>query len=386
MSFRWKSLVTTKSTKPTILISANSSWNLINFRSNLIRSMREKGFRIAAIAPRDTQSDLLADLVDEYHALDFKSAGMSPLADAHLLMRYIALMRLIRPAIFLGFTIKPNIYGSLAAQRCGVPVINNVSGLGTVFIHRGIVTKIVKQLYRQAFKNSGVVFFQNNEDRQHFVDERILFARQALLLPGSGVDLKRFTSTPMREEGPFTFLLVCRLLWDKGVQEFIDAASIVKRRNPSTKFRILGFVDVDNRTSVPNALLVKWEREGLVEYLGAADDVRPFIEASDCVVLPSYREGLPRVLLEASAMARPIVATDVPGIRDVVDDGVTGLLCEVRSATSLASAMMAMLALPLEERRHMAEAGRRRVERKFDIELVTQRYLEAISNLGAAPE
>jgi glycosyltransferase involved in cell wall biosynthesis len=174
-------------------------------------------------------------------------------------------------------------------------------------------------------------------------------------------------------------LLIGRLLWDKGVGEYADAARIVKQKHADVRFQILGPADVDNRTAVPRDTLDRWMAEGLIEHLGAADDVRPFIEAADCVVLPSYREGLPRSLLEASAMARPIVATDVPGCRDVVEDGVTGFLCEARDAESLAEAMLAVIAKSIDQRRAMGLAGRSRVERLFAIDVVTQRYADAVN-------
>ena len=361
-----------------LVIAANTSWNLVNFRGNLIGALRQRGFRVIAVAPRDTHSKRLENMVDEYHALDFRSAAISPVQDVKLFVRYVRLLRLIRPAFFLGFTIKPNIYGSLAARLLGIAVINNVSGLGTAFIKHGMITRIATGLYRQAFRRSATVFFQNEDDRKQFVAAKIVNVTQTRLLPGSGIDLDRFTPAPVPADQPFCFLLIGRLLWDKGVQEFIDAASIVKEQCPSARFQILGFADVDNRTAVPRATLEGWKDDGLVEYLGAADDVRPFIRAANCVVLPSYREGLPRSLLEASAMARPIVATDVPGTRDVVEHGITGLLCEVRSARSLAKAMLAMIARTDEERSEMGKAGRRRVERHFDIEAVTRRYLQAV--------
>lgn len=372
--------VTPRARGKTIVIAANTSWNLVNFRGNVISALRQQGFRVIAIAPRDAHSQQLEQMVDEYHALDFRSAGISPLHDGQLFLRYIALLRAIRPTVFLGFTIKPNIYGSLAARLLGIAVINNVSGLGTAFIKQGLITRIATGLYRQAFQRSATVFFQNDEDRQQFVAAKMVDLAQTRVLPGSGVDLERFTPTPLPADQPFCFLLIARLLWDKGVQEYIDAALIVKQQHPYARFQILGFADVDNRTAVPRATLNGWIGKGLVEHLNAADDVRPFIGHADCVVLPSYREGLPRSLLEASAMARPIVATDVPGVRDVVENGVTGLLCQVRSAESLAAAMLAMIALTREERSEMGQAGRRRVEREFDIEEVTRRYLEAIDD------
>ena len=369
-----------------IVIAANSAWNLVNFRGNIIAALQQRGYRLVAIAPRDAHHDQLATMGVEFHALDFRSAGISPLEDARLFLRYLALLLKIRPALFLGYTIKPNVYGSLAARLLGIPVINNVSGLGTAFIKQGLITRVATFLYRLAFRRSATVFFQNEEDRDQFVAARMVAAGQARLLPGSGVDLDRFSPAPLPDGDPFRFLLIARLLWDKGIQEYADAARIVRRRHPDARFQILGFADVDNRTAVPRATLEQWIEEGLIEHLGAADDVRPFIAASDCVVLPSYREGLPRSLLEASAMARPIVATDVPGVRDVVDDQVTGLLCEVRSAPSLAEAMLSMMALSPADRRAMGQAGRERVERHFGIEEVTRRYLEAVSDALTHPD
>jgi len=370
-----------------IVIAANTAWNLVNFRGNIIAALQQRGYRLVAIAPRDAHHAQLASMGVEFHALDFRSAGISPLEDARLFLRYFGLLRAIRPAAFLGFTIKPNVYGSLAARVLGIPVINNVSGLGTAFIKQGPITRIATFLYRLAFRRSATVFFQNREDRDQFVASGMVAAGQTRLLPGSGVDLDRFGPAAAPPTGePFRFLLIARLLWDKGVQEFVDAARIVRQHHPGARFQILGFADVDNRTAVPRATLDGWIDEGLIEHLGAADDVRPFIAASDCVVLPSYREGLPRSLLEASAMARPIIGTDVPGVRDVVDDRVTGLLCAVRSATSLADAMLAMIALGPAERRAMGQAGRERVERRFAIEEVTRRYLEAVADALTHPD
>ena len=369
-----------------IVIAANSSWNLVNFRGNIIAALQRRGYRVVAIAPRDEYSAGLEALGVEHRALDFRSAGISPLHDARLFLHYVALLRAIRPAIFLGFTIKPNIYGSLAARLLGIPAINNVSGLGTVFIKQGLVTRVAVLLYRLALRRSATVFFQNEEDRDQFVAARMVAARQVRLLPGSGIDLERFTVTAPPSGQGFCFLLIARLLWDKGVQEYVDAARIVKRSHPEARFQILGFADVDNRTAVPRATLDRWVSEGLIDHLGATDDVRPFIAASDCVVLPSYREGLPRSLLEASAMARPIVATDVPGVRDAVDDRVTGLLCAVRSAPALAEAMLAMIALSPAQRGAMGQAGRARVERGFGIDEVTRRYVDAIGDALAQPD
>jgi glycosyltransferase involved in cell wall biosynthesis len=306
--------------------------------------------------------------------------GVSPVKDLLVLWRYWIALRAIKPAIFLGYTAKPNIYGSIAAHALSVPVINNVAGLGTAFIKNGPLTRIVSGLYRLAFARSTTVFFQNDEDRSHFVQQRIVGASRSRLLPGSGINIADFTPSRRTASGrtDFTFLLVARMLWDKGVGEYVDAARKVLAEEPRARFQILGFLDVPNRTAISRSDVEGWVAEGVVEYLGHSDDVRRFIEAADCVVLPSYREGLPRVLLEGAALAKPLIATNVPGCRQVVDHGKNGLLCEVRNSASLAETMLTMIRLPQEQRTAMGAAGRVRVETEFDELIVIERYRKAI--------
>jgi len=374
-------LATTDKPLKIAVISANSSWNLVNFRIGLMRALQADGYRVIALAPRDPYTSKLADLGVEHQPIEMSNSGISPPEDLRLLARYFGILRKIRPDVFLGFTVKPNIYGSLAAHWLGIRVINNVSGLGTAFIKQGLLTRIVTGLYKLAFRHSAAIFFQNRDDLTLFVDAGIVRPDQSRLLPGSGIDLDHFQASQAKPSPgrPFRFLLPARLLWDKGVQEYVDAARILRDTEPSVRCQILGFADVDNRTAVPRAVLEAWQAEGLIDYLGATDDVRPFIAQADCIVLPSYREGVPRALVEASAMAKPIIATDVPGARDAVDDGLTGYLCEVRSATSLADAMLRMLRLSLRERRKLGAAGRRKAEREFSQSIVIERYLAAVA-------
>jgi glycosyltransferase involved in cell wall biosynthesis len=316
-------------------------------------------------------------------AVPIQRSGLNPVADLALLARYRGLLKRLRPAAYLGFTIKPNIYGSLAAASLGIPAIPNVSGLGTAFIRSGPLQHVVKALYRIAFKRAPVVFFQNGEDRQLFVSRKLVRSDQARLLPGSGVDLERFKPVPL-PDGPPTFLLIARLLRDKGVVEFVEAARMLRTRLPTARFQLLGPIDEDNRTAISRGELESWVAEGAVEYLGSADDVRPHISAASAVVLPSYREGMPRSLLEAAAMARPLVAADVPGCRDVVEDGVNGYLCTVRDRSSLACAMQRLAELPLPDRLVMGQAARRKVQARFNEEFVVQAYLDVLAALDAA--
>ena len=309
--------------------------------------------------------------------VELNHSGLNPIADLRLLWAYRKILKRLSPAAFLGFTIKPNIYGCLAARMWGVPAIANISGLGTVFMKRSLLTRFVSGMYRVALRHAKAVFFQNREDLELFVGNGIVRRDQARLLPGSGIDCERFPPEPLHS-GPPRFLLIGRLLGDKGVREFVEAARRVRLRNPATVFQLLGPIDEGNRTSIRPAELAAWVAEGVVEHLGVADDVRPFIAAASAIVLPSYREGLPRSLLEGAAMARPLIAADVPGSRDVIEHGVNGLLCEARSSDALEHAIETFIAMSPADRRAMGLAGRALVEQQFGEDRVIEAYLDAI--------
>jgi glycosyltransferase involved in cell wall biosynthesis len=253
-----------------------------------------------------------------------------------------------------------------------------VTGLGTAFIHGGILGTLVPNLYRIALRRSHRVFFHNEEDENLFLEKRLAPPGKTAVIPGSGVDLQRFAAAPLPGKGDgLTFLFVGRLLWEKGVGEFLEASKIVRTQAPAARFRILGSTD-EGKRSVPADEIARWKREGVVDYLGTAPDVRPFIDAADCVVLPSYREGMPRVLLEAAAMGRPLIGADVPGCRQIVREGETGFLSEARSGPALAEKMMQLIRLNAAEREQMGRRARQVVEAEFSEELVNQAYLNAL--------
>jgi glycosyltransferase involved in cell wall biosynthesis len=366
----------------TIVISINASWNIVNFRLGLIEALRKRGWRVVALAPEDEYSPLLAPLGVEHVPIAIDSLGLSPLRDLRLFANYHRRLKEIRPDVLLAWTAKPNIWGSLAAQALGIPVVNNISGLGTAFIEGGALRRIVSALYRAALRKSHAVFFQNPDDRQLFIQTRLVRPDQARLLPGSGLDLRRFRPAE-RGAGPFTFLMIGRLLWQKGVQEYVEAARFVRREEPEARFQLLGFLDAPNRSAVRRADVESWRDEGVIDYLGSLDDVRPAIAGADCIVLPSYREGLPRTLLEGAAMAKPLIATDVPGCRHVVEHGINGFLCVVRDPKSLADAMLTMMRLSPEAQSAMGAAARLRVEREFDERDAVQPYLDALDGILA---
>jgi glycosyltransferase involved in cell wall biosynthesis len=364
-----------------VVLSANSDWNIANFRGGLIRALKERGYSPVVIAPPDAAAEARMRALDvERIPVRIDRSGLNPFADLRLYFQYRRLLERVRPVAYLGYTIKPNVYGSLAAASLDIASIPNVSGLGTAFIRGGMLQALVTSLYRVGFRRVPVVFFQNDEDRQLFVERGMVRADQARVLPGSGVDLDHFAPAPPPPDPP-TFLLIGRLLRDKGVVEFVEAARALRSVLPGARFQLLGPLDEGNRTAVSRSDLDSWVSDGTIEYLGSADDVRPFIAGASAVVLPSYREGLPRSLLEGGAMGRPLIATDVPGCRDVVEEGVNGYLCAKRDSRSLADRMERLARLPLSERRSMGDAARAKVQRRFSEEFVVDAYLEVLARL-----
>lgn len=369
-----------------IVISVNTAWNIHNFRSGLVKALARHGYDVMVMAPDDDYAPRLAPLGCRFKRLPMDNNGTSPTRDLALLIKYWRVLQSVRPLAYLGYTIKPNVYGSIAAHGLDIPVINNIAGLGSTFINNSLLTCLVKRLYRTSLRRSNRVFFQNPDDRNLFVKAGLTRASAADLLPGSGIDLQRFTpSVPESlHNRDFRFLLVARMLRDKGVEEYAAAAEEVRRCLPGVQFQLLGEVDAKNPNSIPMEKIRAWVETGLMQYLGQTDDVRPFVAAADCIVLPSYREGVPRSLLEAAAMARPIITTDAAGCREVVDHGANGFLCQVKSAEDLADKMVRMARLPQERRLAMGAQGRRKVMAQFDENIVIAKYLHAIGLLESS--
>ena len=370
-----------KSTK--VFIASNYAWTIFNFRTGLIRALIDSGCEVVAVASPDEYATRMPELGCRFLPLPLDRSGTHPRRDLVLLWRMWRLLRHERPDVYLAYTVKPNVYGSLAAHALGIPVINTITGLGAAFNTRSWLMLLVRMLYRLALARSARVFFQNREDRQLFVDSGLVSPRKTDRIPGSGVDLERFkpVSLPAHHK-QFRFLLIARMLYDKGVGEYVKAAQIVKRSFANAEFCLLGFLDVQNPAAISRSQMNMWVAQGVVRYLGVSDDVREEIAKADCIVLPSYYpEGVPRSLLEAAAMSHPIITTDSVGCREVVDDGVNGLLCRVRDADDLAEKMKQMLMLSEEERIGMGRRGREKMEREFDERIVIDRYLEVISEL-----
>lgn len=368
-----------------VAIVINTSWNIWNFRRNLVGALQAAGHEVLAIAPPDAYSQRLeTELGCRYVPIVMENKGTNPVKDAALTRRFYQIYRRERPDVILHYTIKPNIYGTIAGRLAGIPCANNVSGLGTVFIVQNLVSKIALGLYRFAFRFPKRVFFQNGDDRQLFLQHGLVRPEITDLLPGSGIDVVKLQpdpAAPVRHQ-PFVFLMIARVLYEKGVEEYFEAARLVRAAVPGTRVQLLGGIDESGGVGVKRVVFDEWMRAGNVEYLGTSDDVPSHIRQADCVVLPSYREGTPKTLLEAAALGKPIVTTDVPGCRETVVDGHNGLLCQVRSAEDLAAKMLRVLQLPDAELARMGQASRQLAENKFDERLVLDKYLRTVAEIG----
>lgn len=364
-----------------IVLTVNAAWNIWNFRRALVAALLAEDHQVTILAPEDDSVAQLRSLGAGFRPLAISAKGLNPLEAPGLYRAYGAAFRALRPDCVLGFTIKPNLFGAMAARAQHIPFIPNVTGLGTAFLSGGLLQFVAERLYIRAFRGLPVVFFQNADDRDLFAARGLVTPAQARLLPGSGIDTDHFAPAPL-PDGPPVFLMIARLLRDKGVREYVDAARAIRATHPQAEFRLLGAVGAANRSAIGRAELDGWCREGIITYLGTAPDVRPAIAEAHCVVLPSYREGAPRTLIEAAAMARPLITCDVPGCRAVVEDGRTGLLCAPRDADALAAAFMRFLALPAAEQAAMGAAGRAKMVAQYDQRHVIAAYRLALQDLS----
>ncbi len=364
-----------------ILLVSRCAWTLYNFRAGQIRTLLAKGdCVIGGGAGGDGYEEKIRDLGIPFVPLPIDKKGTNFLADLVLFKTLFQWYLREKPDIVHHFTIKPVIYGSIAARLAGVPrIINTITGLGYVFIEDfSWLRRLVEQQYRLALACAHFTFFQNQDDLGLFLKRKLIKREKTGLLPGSGVDITFFTPITGKEDTssqkPCTFIIISRLLKEKGIYEFVEAARIVKEQFPDTQFQLLGKRDERNPTVIPLKDIELWQSEGLITWLGETGDVRPFLARADVVVLPSYREGLPRSLLEASAMGKPVITTDVVGCRDAVEHEITGLLVPAKNALALAEAMIRIIEDP-ELKEKMGKFGRKKVEQDFNEKTVIENIL-----------
>jgi glycosyltransferase involved in cell wall biosynthesis len=369
--------------KNTIAITANTSWYLYNFRKNTILALLESGYQVIAISPVDEYTHRLAELGCKTVSVKIDSGGTSIIKDSITLLSSWYVLRKEKVDVILNFTPKNNIYFTLAAKVLNIPAINNIAGLGSVFMSKGMVRVICQHLYRFSQRYAAKIFFQNEDDRELFLTEMLPDYLHTERLPGSGVDLVRFNVTPAPDDDVVRFTLIARMLYSKGVEHYVEAARKLKKRHGQRcEFRLLGFLDVSNPAAVKTERMAAWIEEGNIRYLGTSDNVEQEIAQVDCIVLPSfYREGVPKSLLEAGAMGKPLITTRNIGCQDTVDDGINGFLCEPQDTDCLTRAMERLINMTHVQRLEMGNESRKKMVREFDEKIVISRYLKAIEQV-----
>jgi len=369
-------------TRPKIAIVANSTWNIYNFRLGLIKRLKKEGYRVTVIAPVDEYIRYLNDIYFIKHIAlkKLNPQSKNPLKDGLLFKELYSIFKKQKPDLILNYTIKPNIYGNLAAKILGIPTISTLTGLGYTFLHGNSTKFFIRKLYKVALSYSHKIIFHNSDDLRLFQELKLIKREKGVVVPGSGVDTQHFCPRLKSNHEKFIFLFVGRLLYDKGIGEYVEAIRKIRKATKNTEFWVVGQINAKNPAAVSKDKLQYWLEDRTIRYFGSTKDIRPFLQEADVFVLPSYREGMPRAILEAMAMGKPIVTTNVAGCRDTVQHEKNGLLVTVRDSINLGEAMLKMYHLSKEELDKMGKRSRELVLSKFDEKIIIEQYLRLINS------
>lgn len=360
-----------------ILILTNSLGGLLSFRKEVLKALIEEGHSIIISAPFNEKVHFFEEMGCKLTNTPFNRKGLNPMKDLELIMHYRKLIKKSKPDVVLSYTIKPNLYGGMACQLCGVPQIANVTGLGSAVENPGWLQQLTSLLYKTGLRKTHTIFFQNKANME-FCQQHKMVKGKTRLIPGSGVNLQHHTyqEYPVESE-PVRFIFISRLLREKGIEEYLAAAEKIKQRHPDTEFHILG-----NCEEAYNDIVKDLQNRGIVKYHGRQNDVRPFIGQCHCTVHPSfYPEGMSNVLLESCATGRPIITTDRPGCGEIVENGVNGFIVRQKDSEDVIEKIEKFLGLPYEKKRQMGISARKKVEQEFDRNFVVNAYLEEIASL-----
>ena len=363
--------------KGNILVLTNFIAGLHSFRKEVMKAIVDAGYQLYISVPDsdDERVNYFKGIGAEIIKTDFNRRGMNPIADLKLMLNYWRIIKRLKPIAVLSYTIKPNVYGGIARRLTGTPLIANVTGLGDAIENGGWLQKLTVSLYKIGVGKAKQVFFQNPSNKeacQRFgiADER------AIVLPGSGVNLKHHIYQEYPADGVIRFLYIARLQKDKGTGEYFEAAKAIKAKYPQTEFQVLGWKEGEYESQL-NELMAK----GIINYMGTTSDVRPYLKDVHCTIMPSYHEGMSNVNLESAANGRPVITTDVPGCRETVDDGVTGVIVKAKDTNSVIEGVERFLTMSYEQKKQMGLEGRKKVEREFDRSIVVKAYLDAIEEV-----
>ncbi len=367
-----------------IVIVANSTWNIYNFRLNIIEKLLNEGSELFVLAPLDEYISYKERFPKVKHIplINLDRDHTSPLKDFRLISELKSIYQKIKPDLVISYTHKPNIFGGIAAKLSGTKSIGVVTGLGYAFLNNGWIKKLTTQLYKFSNRFHKKIIFENEDDLDYFISNNICRKENGVAVNGCGVDTEIYVPHPnghKKEKTVFTF--IGRLLYDKGIVEYIEAAKSIKRQRKDAEFWIVGELDDGNPSMIDESQLLQWIEEGHVIYHGFVKDVKPLIAKSDCIVLPSYREGMPRIILEGMSMAKPVITTNTAGCRQTVPENKNGYLVEVKDVGSLSDAMNDFLDLSYNQRHQMGAEGREIAIDKFNSKYVAEELYEIISSV-----
>ena len=361
-----------------VMIIVNAVSNLVNFRHELILKLIEKGYGVIIVSPSGTELKTYEELGCKIIVQPVNRHGQNVLQDVVLMMKYFQYVWQWKPFCVLTYTIKPNLYGGFVSRILRVPYLINITGLGVAFTQQGFMTSAIIHMYRRVLKHAKCVFFQNKNNRQAFIRLKIPFYH-SIVLPGSGVNLSFYERQPYPlEDGVFRFIFISRIMKDKGIHEVVNAARILGKKYSNIEFHILGACEDGYESHME-----KWSKEENIIYHGVQHDTRPFMRQCDCLIHPSYHEGMSNVCLEAAASGRPILASNIPGCQEIFDEGISGIGFEPRNVNALVKAIEHFMRIPYGERKRMGEKAREKVEEKFDRRFVIDAYMDEIECLEA---
>ena len=364
--------------KKTILMIGNTSWSMLRFRGDLMQKLISQGHTVVVVAPKDNYSAELEKLGARFIDLVVDRKGTNPFIDLAYLLKLVRIFLNEKPNVVFTYTIKPILYGTIAAFLAQVPQrIAVTTGLGNTFNSDNLINKITKILYRFSLTFASEVWFLNSDDANTFINHKLTSRNKVFLLPGEGINLNYYTF--VTSKGRETFTLISRMLWDKGIGIFVDAARELKKTYPHLNFLLVGPVDEGNPEGIKLLQLQDWNHQGIVKYCGSVDDIREILKQTTCLIHPTYyKEGLPRVLMEACAMGVPCITTNIPGCRDVVVDGLNGILVPPMNAKALVEAIINFMDLDEDARNTFSVQGRARMNENFSMEKINSIYLSKI--------
>ena len=364
-----------------IAVLENGLLSTYTMREGLMLALLREGCEVHILAHSNSFVSQVEKMGLKVHNVG--SGNLNPLKVARYIYNVWRILKNLNPDICLTFSIRPAIWGNLITRQLQIPTITNITGVGPLFTSKNIVYRTARSLYRNALSKTKRVFFQNADDMNLFLERNFVNPAIAEIVPGSGVDYNKFKPRVFQEKdhGIFIFLFIGRLIKDKGIFEYFEAAKYVRKKFPHAHFHIIGpfWTQTLRKNTITHSQLQNWIDEGIIDYLGEKKDVRKFIAEADCIVLPSYREGTSNILLEAASMEKPVVTTNTTGCKEIVEDGVTGLLCRVKDEKDLAEKMEMMILLSEEERNSMGKKARQKIIKEYDKQIVVNAYLKAIN-------